>query len=227
MLYKETVSPTTLELLNKLIAEPLLKDFFLVGGTALSLQIGHRMSIDLDLFTTSEFDENALLESMETNYGFQLDYQQKNTLKGRIDDVKVDLIAHRYPLLENLITEDGVRMAGLKDIGAMKINAITGNGTRVKDYIDIAYLSSHLTSIELLEAYQGKYVNRNPLMAIKSLVYHQDIDFSDPVEMIEENYSWQFIKTRLDQMLEEPEILFEPLKYVELPKNEIKRKSRR
>lgn len=52
MLYKETVSPTTLELLNKLIAEPLLKDFFLVGGTALSLQIGHRMSIDLDLFTT-------------------------------------------------------------------------------------------------------------------------------------------------------------------------------
>jgi hypothetical protein len=226
MLYKETVDSATLELLKELIAEPLLKDFFLVGGTALSLQIGHRISIDLDFFTTTEFNENDLLEYLEATYGFQLDYQQKNTLKGRIGNVKVDLISHRYPLLETLVVEESIRMAGLKDIGAMKINAITGNGTRVKDYIDVAYLSLYFTTVELLQAYQDKYVNRNPLAAIKSLMYHLDIDFSDPVEMMDENYSWSVIKTRIDQMINEPERLFGPLNYIE-SQDQVRKRGRR
>jgi len=211
MLYKETVSPATLELLKALMQDPLLSDFFLVGGTALSLQIGHRRSIDLDLFTIHDFDENALLSEVEEKYNFYTDSQSKNTLKGQIDGVKVDFISHKYPLVNPLLTIEDVRMVGMQDIAAMKLNAISGNGTRLKDFIDIAYISSFITPIQIVEAYQEKYSTRNPVMAIKSMVYHNDIDFDEPVEMLENNFTWSVIERRLHDMLDTPEQLFEPI----------------
>ncbi|MDP9082106.1 MAG: nucleotidyl transferase AbiEii/AbiGii toxin family protein [Bacteroidota bacterium] len=99
MLQKQTVSPGTLELLISLMKDEELWEFFLVGGTALSLQIGHRVSIDLDLFSINPFDENLLLAYLESTCKFQLDYQSKNTLKGQINGVKVDFITHSYPLV--------------------------------------------------------------------------------------------------------------------------------
>lgn len=213
MLYKETVSPRTLEILKELMTEPSLGNFFLAGGTALALQIGHRISIDLDFFTINDFDKDGLLEELERSYGFAVDYQQKNTLKGRIENVKVDFIAHQYPLLSPLTNDEGVRMCSLRDIAAMKLNAIAGNGTRIKDYIDVAYLSSYMSALEIVESYSGKYTNRNPLMAIKSLIYHKDIDFSEPIEVIDENYSWEFITKRLDEMMAEPEKVFSSLSF--------------
>lgn len=211
MLYKETVSSDTLELLKTLMHDPLLSDFFLVGGTALSLQIGHRRSIDLDLFTTKDFDENALLGEVEERYNFYTDFQSKNTLKGQIDGVKVDFISHKYPLINPLLIIEDVRMAGIQDIAAMKLNAIAGNGTRLKDFIDIAYISSFITPIQIVEAYQDKYSARNPVMAIKSMVYHNDIDFNEPIEMMDNNFSWNVIDRRLHDMLDTPEQLFEPI----------------
>lgn len=211
MLYKETVSSDTLELLKTLMHDPLLSDFFLVGGTALSLQIGHRRSIDLDLFTTKDFDENALLGEVEERYNFYTDFQSKNTLKGQIDGVKVDFISHKYPLINPLLVTEDVRMAGIQDIAAMKLNAIAGNGTRLKDFVDIAYISSFITPIQIVEAYQDKYSARNPVMAIKSMVYHNDIDFTEPIEMMDDNFSWNVIDRRLHDMLDTPEQLFEPV----------------
>ena len=73
----------------------------------------------------------------------------------------------------------------------MKINAITGNGTRLKDFIDIAYLSSSLTLLQMIDAYEQKYATRNPAMAIKALDYHNDINFMDPIEMPERKYKWE------------------------------------
>ncbi len=211
MLYKETVSTDTLELLKALMNEPLLNDFFLVGGTALSLQVGHRKSIDLDLFSLNDFDRHAIIGELEEKYEFYTDFQSKNTLKGQIRGVKVDLISHKFPLIKPLIMMENIRIAGLEDIAAMKLNVIAGNGTRVKDFIDIAYLSSFLTLVEMVEAYQEKYLNRNPLMAIKSLAYHHDIDFTEPIEMMNKNYTWKSIEKRLNDMLKTPEKLFKPL----------------
>src|ERR1035438_4050934 len=141
MLRKETVSEPTLDLLKTLMQDDLFRDFFLVGGTALALRIGHRLSIDIDLFSMNSFCEEDLLSAMEAKYNFQLDYRRKNTLKGEIAGVKVDLITHNYPLVKPLQEVEGLRMASLEDITAMKLNAISGNGTRIKDFIDVAYLS--------------------------------------------------------------------------------------
>lgn len=103
MLQKEAVSPETLELLMRLMEDKELEGFFLVGGTALALQIGHRLSIDIDLFSLLPFDSNALLSLLESRYSFQLDYQARNTLKGQISKVKTDFITYSYPLSEPLL----------------------------------------------------------------------------------------------------------------------------
>jgi hypothetical protein len=129
MLYKETVETTTLELLASLQQEEILKDFFLVGGTALSLQIGHRISIDLDLFTQKPFETENVLNVLEKKYNYHLDFQSKNSLKGEIGGVKVDLIGHQYALCQDLIIINNIRMATLLEISAMKLNAIMVNGT--------------------------------------------------------------------------------------------------
>jgi len=208
MLRKETVSESTLELLKTLMNDELLKAFFLVGGTALSLQIGHRISIDLDLFTISSFDDDQMLSDLEDKYKFQLDYQSKNTLKGEIGGVKVDLITHNYPLVKPLLNFDSVRMASPDDIAAMKLNAISGNGTRLKDFIDIAYLSSFMTLSQMIDAYEEKYSSRNPAMVIKALDYHKDINFNEPIEMLEGKYRWKDIEQRIGQMTLNPTKVF-------------------
>lgn len=202
--------------------DDLFKDFFLVGGTALALQIGHRLSIDIDFFSMNSFDEEGVLSSIEDKYNFQLDYRSKNTLKGEIAGVKVDFITHNYPLVKPLLIVGGVRMASLEDIAAMKLNAISGNGTRLKDFIDVAYLSTKLSLSEIVDAYEKKYASRNPAMVIKALDYHSDIDFKEKVDMLDSNYKWKNIETRLKQMTNHPHSLFSETPDAK-PEQEIKR----
>jgi len=189
--------------------DELLENFFLAGGTALALQIGHRISLDLDLFTQVSFTENEMLSNLEERYQFQMDFQAKNTLKGSIRELKVDLIAHNYPLVKPLIETEGIRIAAVEDIAAMKLNAIIGNGTRLKDFIDIVYLSSSLTVLQMIDAYEKKYATRNPAMVIKALDYHNDINLNEPVEMLAGKYKWEDIKKRLGEMTLNPDKLFD------------------
>jgi hypothetical protein len=208
MLHKETVSEPTLELLKTLMQDEILKDFFLVGGTALALQLGHRISIDLDLFSKNGFDRANMLSALENKYGFQLAYEASNTLKGEIAGVQVDLITHNYPLVKPLVETEGIRMATLDDIAAMKLNAISGDGTRLKDFIDIAYLSSTMPLSDMMDAYEAKYQSRNPTMVLKALNYHDDINFKEKIEMVNGNYQWKHIEQRLNLMTVQPHKLF-------------------
>ena len=76
---------------------------------------------------------------MEKYYRLQTDFMAFATVKGEIDDVQIDCIAHSYPWIKPFAVEEGVRLASLEDICAMKLNAIAGNGTRIKDFVDVAY----------------------------------------------------------------------------------------
>lgn len=142
MLYKETIDIKTLELLRELQREPLLQSFNLVGGTALSLHLGHRKSIDLDFFTSESFDLEELRSLLIDKYDFKVSYARSQTLKGFINGVKIDLIKFNYPHLFPHDVIDGIRLESIPDIIAMKLLSITDNGSRVKDFIDIAFLSS-------------------------------------------------------------------------------------
>ena len=176
MLHKEAVTPATLDLIYRLQKDPLLSDFYLVGGTALSLQIGHRISNDIDFFTRQSFDSVLLSEHLEKTYGFSLHYSATNTLKGFIGTIFLDLIKHDYPFVREPSIFDGVRMLSKPDICAFKVNAITGNGTRAKDFVDIYFLLKEFSFAEILGFYCFKYDQRNGYHAVKSLVYFDDID---------------------------------------------------
>jgi len=162
-------------LIRKLQADQFFNEFYLVGGTALSLRIGHRKSIDIDLFTRKSFDTSRYLEYLEQKFNFSLQFSHDNTLKGIINGVFVDLIKHDYTFVEPPLTIDGVAMLSKADIAAMKVNAISSNGTRVKDFIDIFFLLKEFTFGEIIHFYAAKYKNRNTFHAMKSLTYFDDI----------------------------------------------------
>jgi len=101
--------------------------------------------------------------------------------------VKLDFIRHDYPDVESRLQKDGIRLYSLKDIAAMKLSAIGDNGTRLKDYIDIAYLSEFLTLKEMLTAFSVKYTQTNPYRAVKGLNYHKDIRFTERIDLLKKN----------------------------------------
>ncbi len=186
MLFKDAVSPGMLELLIKLQSEELLKGFYLAGGTSLSLQIGHRISVDLDLFSTDDFAVEEMLEFLESNYNFASFYTSKNTIRGSIDEIKIDIISHKYPLVEPPVFKEGVALISIKDISAMKLNAIALDGTRSKDFVDLYFLLKQFSIEEILGFYQKKYKTRNILHVLKSLTYFSEVKLSDWPVMLKE-----------------------------------------
>ena len=98
MLHTQTVEPLTLGLLKRLMADEALNQFNLVGGTALSLQIGHRKSIDLDMFSHTDFEAGVILQHLiDEDYNPSVLHNFKQTLIVEIEGVKVDFIRFRYP----------------------------------------------------------------------------------------------------------------------------------
>ena len=208
MLHKETIDAATLELLKKLMNDEHLQDFVLVGGTSLALQIGHRISVDLDLFIDKDFEATELRDFLEKKYHMQTDYMAFATVKGEIEGVQVDCIAHSYPWLKPYVLEEGIRLASLDDICAMKLNAIAGNGTRMKDFVDVAYLSSTYSLEQMLKFYEEKY-HANPLMPLKGIVYFADINKATPIKMVDgKPLDWNKIEKRLLEMEKFPQKVF-------------------
>ncbi len=196
---KTAVPETVLNLLHTLMRDERLDQFYLVDGTSLALRIGHRMSVDVDLFTNEDFDEDSIGELLQQRYSATSIEKEKNTVRGSILNINVDLIAHKYQLLEPIIQIDGIRMAGLKDIAAMKINAISNRGAK-KDFWDYAALLSHFTTQEMLSFFQSKYPAANAWHAEKSLSFFDDSE-SDPDPRDLSGRTWHEIKQIISQSL--------------------------
>ena len=202
MLQTQAVDAKVLGLIRQLQSLPCMKDFYLVGGTALALYLGHRKSIDIDLFTISSFDEQNLLENLAHDLHFTMHYAAKNTLKGSIEDVKTDVLAHRYPLISDVVTADGISLLSMPDIAAMKLNAISLNGQRVKDFIDIYFLLEKYSIGQMLGFYRKKYTLQNDTIVLKSLAWFEDVELADwPVIIKEPKLTWTKVKKRLQQSL--------------------------
>lgn len=177
MLHTETVEKGTMDIVKKLMADGNFDSFNLVGGTALALKIGHRKSIDIDLFTTSDFNAQEISSYLTTTFNATRVQTINNGVFCFINGVKLDLLAHKYPLVENLEIVEDIRMVSLKDIGAMKLNAIFNNGTRLKDFVDIYALLEIFSLKELADASERKYSENNISMVRQSLLHRH---WSDP-----------------------------------------------
>lgn len=208
MLYKETVRKEMWELLQTLMNDEKLNDFNLVGGTALSLQIGHRLSIDIDLFTTQDFNQQEVLKHLANQYPVVVKDLFNNTLLLEIDKIKVDILAHQYPWQKPIETKEGIRLASLQDIGAMKLHAIFQNGTRIKDFVDMYFLLEHHPLNTYLKNYENKY-SKNPSLAAHSLTFFGNIKKEFGVSMISgKEKNFDKMTKRLQKAIQNPNMEF-------------------
>ncbi len=195
MLYYQTVNKETLELLKSLLLFPSTTDFYLVGGTALSLQSGHRISIDLDFFTNEEFDSQKLLEKLKENFSVTPVGISRNSLTAEIENIKVDFIRHDYPLVKPIQFIENIRMVSKEDIAAMKLNSITIRGSK-KDFYDLFELLNFFSLADVFDFFSVKYDDSLKFMVLKSLLYFDDAD-SEPSPVLIKNNSWDDVKNKI------------------------------
>ncbi len=175
MLQTHTVQPELLELLNLIMEDKNFYNFNLVDGTALALQLGHRQSVDIDLFGEQVLDEMSISYFMKTLGDSNLISKSTNILIYIVNGIKVDIVNYNYKLLKEPVIEDNIRMASKPDIAAMKLNAIAGRGTK-KDFIDLFFLLKEFSLTECIEFYATKYQNNSLFMVEKSLTYFEDAE---------------------------------------------------
>ena len=198
MLQKESVRVPLWNLLKELQKKELFKDYFLVGGTALSLQLGHRVSDDIDLFTRNDIDKDEIFDFLNRDYNgkYQIHNIQNIILQITINNIKVDFVKYDYALLEDIKSEEGIKYLGKKDISAMKLMAIANRGDQAKDFIDIYYLLKEINLKDMFEYYKQKY-NQNDISLIKrSLSYFDDITENNwlSVKLLKEKLSIENVK---------------------------------
>ena len=201
MLHYETIEPNTLELLKRLQSLQCLNKTRLVGGTSLALQLGHRKSVDLDMFGKIECDTDELKDAISSCGRVTLLKESTNIHTFLVNGVKVDIVNYRYPWLEDAIAEDGIILAKKPDIASMKVNAIIGRGTR-KDFVDLAHLMKCYSLSQILNFYFHKYPEASMFLAAKSMAYFADAE-DDPMPYMFTQETWDDIKAYISKQYEE------------------------
>lgn len=157
--------------------------FYLAGGTALALQLGHRDSIDFDFFCDKSFLTDNLYEKIEKTFkGHKIlkTQDQENTLTVLIDDsIKISFFSYPYRLVKSLIETEYFKIASIEDIGCMKLSAITSRST-AKDYVDLYFILQKNPLATLLDLTKEKFPSLDANLILKSLVYFDDIT-SEPI----------------------------------------------
>ena len=210
-LFTQTVEAKAYALLKDLMQDSELAGFHLVGGTSLALQIGHRKSVDLDLFNYGDdFDADFLSSHLIRRYAFAQKIVQARTILGEIDGIKVDFIQAYNQLTEPVIeTPEGIRLVSFRDIAAMKLLAIGKSGTRRKDFIDVAFLSREMSLNEMLERYREAYHVTSNIQPVRGLLYFEDIANEESVDLLDNKLDWKLIEQRLYKMVERPGVVFD------------------
>jgi len=202
MLSLQTVLPDTLELLKKLMRQPLLGEMRLVGGTSLALQYGHRRSIDLDFFGTTTEDVEELTDMMHQCSNEVVRGNCTKRIKAYfLDGVKVDVVNYDYKWIDNPVIEDGLRLASPKDIAAMKVNAVMGRGTK-KDFVDMYFLLQHYSFDDIMKFYLQKYTDGSEYRALLSMTYFADAD-PQPMPFMFKPVDWNVIKGEIQHHVEQ------------------------
>lgn len=191
----QAIPRRALELLKFLMACPACDRFDLGGGTALALHLGHRLSVDLDLFTTEAFDPEELLAALPKGPRLEILGTAGNSLNSRLDEVKVDFLRHAYPRLRSAKVEDGIRLLDIPDIAAMKLSAATNRGAR-KDFFDLAALLEFHELPQLLDWYSEKFPGFDLFPVIRSLTWFGDAE-NEPEPLLLSSLRWEEVKERL------------------------------
>ena len=174
--------------------------FYLGGGTAIALMLGHRKSNDLDWFSESSLgDPNSWNEKIEgEKVSLKRITVDKGTLHARANGVRVSLLEYRYPRLHTLVKwkDMGFTMASLDDLACMKLSAIVSRGMK-KDFVDIyALMSKHKSLQQMLRLYQKRFSVTDIFPVLRGLSYFDDAERERMPRMIW-NVRWHAMRTAI------------------------------
>lgn len=170
-------------------------DFYLAGGTALALQIGHRISVDFDLFSAQEISKQLLIKVKKVFQGSQIDVSVNNLdeLTVFIGKVKITFLKYPFPIISGFVEYQNIKLLNVKEIAASKAYTIGRRGS-FKDYIDLYYIISQKQSDlnEIIGIAEKKYSNEfNARLFLEQLVYFKDISDEEII----------FLESRIEKKL--------------------------
>ena len=210
-MHYNTVVPLLKSTLKLLMAAGEFSQFRLVGGTALSLYRGHRMSIDIDLFTDADYDSidfEAIDTYLRQNFAY-VDTKDFGVIgmgksyfigNSAIESVKLDLY-YTDAFINEAIEEDGIRIATIEEIIAMKLDVILRNG-RKKDFWDIHELRNDYTITEMLSLHEQRYPHaHDPDLLIAQFTNFEEADDDFEPDCLRGNH-WELIKLDIVEFVE-------------------------
>ena len=201
--YPHILNPTQNEILPRLSFTKL--EFYLGGGTALALQLGHRTSVDFDFYAPRKFDNQQMAQTINRLFpGTDITPEQpENTLRLDVMGTEVSAFYYPYPLLEPLVDYGSVSLASLTDIAAMKTAAVVQRA-RQRDFYDIYYLIKELGMEKIITATYKKFpwYEENNVVVFTSLTYFTDADNdleAERVKVFDRNVTWEMVKKRVKE----------------------------
>jgi predicted nucleotidyltransferase component of viral defense system len=183
---------------------PFIQRFYLAGGTGLALHLGHRFSVDLDFFSPDREavgpDERAVLRDFLEESSLAITYDQDMTFVANWHGVGISFFRlSLYPLVQPPLILEGIPVASLAEIGAMKLAAIIDRGTR-KDLVDLYYILQHVSLDDLFQVASVKYahVRTFAISATRALAYFDDAE-ALPMPQMLDHTAWLKMKRYLEQ----------------------------
>ncbi|MBU2564556.1 nucleotidyl transferase AbiEii/AbiGii toxin family protein [Patescibacteria group bacterium] len=179
--------------------EFLKNNFYLAGGTALALQLGHRTSKDFDFYSKKDFDSKKLYLDFKKEFSKDISepIYSENTLEFKIGITDISFFKYPYNLIGPFDNYKLLLLANIKDIAAMKVEAIIGRGTK-RDFIDIYFLIKKFSLKKILEFTKKKYPETfNEYLCLRSLLYFKDAETKQnrsKIRILNSNINWQSIK---------------------------------
>lgn len=200
--HTEVMPPPQQKVLKELGTAATVNRFYLAGGTAIAIWLGHRESVDLDWFTDGPITDPMDLAGRLREDGLGLDVSSvaRGTLHGKADEVRLSFPEYRYPLLRPLVAwpEYGCQLASLEDLACMKLSAISSRGAK-KDFIDLyAMGTTRFTLAQMLEFYQQKFETTDLLHVITSLAYFDDAEQED-TPRLHWALNWEEVKRSVEK----------------------------
>ena len=200
----ETLTPATLQAFKQVARLSFIKSFYLAGGTGLALHLGHRFSVDLDFFSPDEAavgpDQRDELRISLNEPSLSITYDKDGTFVATWQEVGVSFFRlPLYPLVQAPVLLDGIPVATVPEIGAMKLAAIIGRGTR-KDRVDLYCLLQVVSLETIIEVAAVKYahVRSFPVSALRALAYFVDAEALPMPRMLDKT-PWSKMKKFLER----------------------------
>ena len=196
-MFKQALNARTV-LLMKTISEipSIIEKFYLAGGTALSLHLGHRRSEDLDLFAENRFALQPYIDTISSLNG-QILMPEEGSIHCIVNDVKLSLLFYPYPLINPLVEFSGIKVASLDDIACMKIVAVSQRAEK-KDFFDVYEIAKIYARSDIRELLHKKYKpqERNCYHMLRSIFYFNDAEENpDPISL--NGTTWDDVKDYL------------------------------